>query len=202
MSQQAQASGQVMPVSLLSLSETHLRILRAIHAATRILRMQDHLKIVGGLARFFAGETRRVGDVDVLIAKPLCELYWEFLEVLSYHGIISVYDVIDRPPYPWRFCYPQVAHARALKADCDASLTGHTYAKLDICFKADDLDSIPNSRQWVRTADMERLKQMATAQRDQVITQGHQEFKEERRKEERTLDNSRVHPDLGLWYAW
>jgi hypothetical protein len=39
MSQQAQASGQVMPVSILSLNETHLRILRALHAATRILRM-------------------------------------------------------------------------------------------------------------------------------------------------------------------
>jgi hypothetical protein len=203
MCQQAPASRQVMPASILSLSETHLRILKALHAATRILRMQDHLTIIGGLARFFAGEVRHVGDVDVLIAKPLCQLYWEFLEVLSYHGIVSLFDVLDRPPYPWRFCRPGiVAHARALTADCAASLAGHTHANLDICFCANDLDSIPYSQQWVREAKVEELKQKNAEERKRIIEEGHRAFTEERRNEYKTLPNLGVHPDLGLRYAW
>lgn len=188
-------------MSILTLNEVHLRIIRAIHAAVRILQMNDELTVVGGLARFFTGAARRVGDVDVLIAKPLCERYWAFLEILSYHGIISVYDVIDRPDYPWKFCHPQVAHARALTADCTASMSGLTHAKLDICFAADDLDAIPHSNRWMRGANIEDLKSMDEATRARTILNEYQGFQEERRREERKIVKREKHPELGLWYA-
>ena len=59
------------PISILALSDVHLTMVRALQAAVRILVEWDHLTIVSGLGRFFGGTSRRVGDVDVLIAKPL-----------------------------------------------------------------------------------------------------------------------------------
>jgi len=43
------------------------------------------------------------------------------LEILSLHGIRSVFDVIDRPTFPWDYCLPLIAHARALTVDCCAN---------------------------------------------------------------------------------
>jgi hypothetical protein len=64
-------------MSILSLHPNQLRIMSALQSATRILGMTDHLTIVGGFGRFLAGQTKRVGDVDVLIGKPICERYWD-----------------------------------------------------------------------------------------------------------------------------
>ena len=134
-------------MSILWLHRDQLRIIGALQSATRLLQMTDHMTIVGGLGRFLAGQTNRVGDVDVLIAKPLCERYWDFLEILSLHGIVSLWDVIDRPPYPWEYCCEKLGHARASTIDCCASGRGLTRSKLDICFTAADMDAIPNSSQ-------------------------------------------------------
>jgi hypothetical protein len=190
------------PISILALSDVHLQMLRALQAAVRILDAWDHLTIVGGLGRFFGGTTRRVGDLDVLIAEPICKRYWAFLEVLSYHGIISLFDVIDRPEYPWRYVrpHPLVAHARALTLE---SLAGQEHAKLDICLKADDLEAIPFSDKWIREGDIQKYKDFKTDQeRADYIAPLYKEFKDERKREEQTPANVRRHPDLKLLYAW
>jgi hypothetical protein len=189
------------PISILALSEVHLTMVRALQAAVRILDAWDHLTIIGGLGRFFGGTSRRVGDVDVLIAKPLCEKYWRFMEILSYRGIISLFDVIDRPDYPWRYCHPHplVAHARALTLE---ALAGQEHAKLDISFAADDLDAIPHADKWVSKADIEDLKKKDDQARAAWIAPEHQKFKAERKSEEKTLNNVYIHPDLKLRYAW
>ena len=85
------------------------RILTALRSATRILRMESHLTVVGSLGRYLSGQVPHVGDIDVAIERPLCERYWEFLEILSLHGIVSVYDVIVRPEYTWSPCRQRFA---------------------------------------------------------------------------------------------
>ena len=103
-------------MSILSLYNDQIRILVALQSAVRLLNAPTELTIVGGLARFLAGQANRVGDVDVLISNALCKRYWDFLEILSLHGIISMWDVLDRPSYPWEYCMERVGHAHGQRA--------------------------------------------------------------------------------------
>jgi len=190
-----------MPIR--SLHPNQQQILSALQSAMRILRTSDSLTIVGSLGRFLAGQTQRVGDIDVLIDAPLCERYWEFIEILGLHGITSVFDVFDRPKFPWKPCRQQTAHAKALTVDCCANVLmsyGMKHANLDICFKASDLDAIPHSSQWVRLLNPDELRDWDESTRAKAISRDHQEFINELKRAEKDPQNRRFHDQLGLWY--
>jgi hypothetical protein len=167
--------------------------------------MTDHLTVVGGLGRFLAGTDKWVGDVDVLIDDQLCNRYWDFLEILSLHGITSVYDVLDRPTFPWKPCRRTIAHAKALTIDCCANVLmayGMKHANLDIYFKASNLDAIPQSSQWVRELDPDELRKLDDATRRKKINDDHQDLVRELTAAETTLPNRRFYDKLGLYFAW
>lgn len=187
-----------MPI--LSLHRNQLRIVTALQSATRILQMTDHLTIVGSLGKFFAGQAQRVGDIDVLIDAELCKRYWDFLEILSFHGITSVFDVIERPKFPWDHCCPFIAHARALTVDCCANARGLKHANLDICFKASDLGVIPHSCQWVPLLNPDDLRKLDATARAERISDKHQELINELQDAEKDPHNRRFHDELGLWF--
>ena len=189
-----------MPI--LSLHRNQLRIISALQSTTRILQMTDHLTIVGGLGRFLAGRSERVGDVDVLIDNEFCKRYWDLIEILSLHGMISVFDVIERPNFPWDYCHPLIAHARALTVDCCANMRGLKHANLDICFKASDLSAIPRSSQWVSLLNPEEFRNLDNSARASRINDDHQKFMNELRAAETTLPNRRLHDELALYFAW
>lgn len=189
-----------MPI--LSLHRNQLRIISALQSATRILQMTDHLTIVGGLGRFLAGQSERVGDVDVLIDTEFCKRYWDLIEILSLHGITSFFDVIERPNFPWDYCCPGIAHARALTVDCCANMRGLKHANLDVCFKASDLSAIPRSSQWVRLLNPDELRKLDESARTKKISDNHQELVKELTAAETTLPNRRSHDELGLYFAW
>jgi hypothetical protein len=133
----------------MTLHSDQVRILEALKAAVNTLGMIDQLAIVGGLARHLAGDPKAPGDIDVVIEKPLCLRYWDFLEILVQKGLRSVRDVLVRPSFNWNPCITEIAHARALTINCDATFAGEKRGALDICFKADHIDCIPNSAEWV-----------------------------------------------------
>jgi hypothetical protein len=187
-------------MSILSLHPNQLQILRALQSAMRILRTREYLTIVGSLGKFLAGATQRVGDVDVRIERPLCERYWEFLEILSLHGVRSVFDVLDRPSFPWTFCCPLIAHARALTVDCAA--LNLSYANLDICFTPSDLAAIqnPDSTRWVDKLDP-NWRQWDTAQMDEEVRLGHERLIAELTQKESVVSNRKCHPELELYFV-
>ena len=187
-------------MSILSLHRNQLRILAALQSATRILQMADHLTIVGSLGKFLAGQTQRVGDIDVLIDAELCKRYWDFVEILSLHGITSVWDVFDRPKFPWNYCYPSIGHARHLTIDCCANMRGLKHANLDICLKASDLAVIPHSSRWVRRLNPDDLLSLDVTARTKRISDDHQDLMDELKSAEKDPNNRRVHDELGLWY--
>jgi hypothetical protein len=187
-------------VSIGSLHPNQQRILAALRSAVRILRMPDHLTIVGSLAAFLAGEKSSAGDIDVLIDAELCKRYWEFTEILSLHGIKSVYDVLARPEFPWHPCCDDIAHATALTVDCREH-EEHKHANLDICISANDLGSIPNSSDWVYMLKPKDLVHCDEATRANRISEGHRTLIDELRRKHRALEQPRFAADLGLRYA-
>lgn len=191
-------------VSIRSLHPNHQRIVSALQAAVRILQMTEHLTIVGSLGRFLAGENQWVGDIDVLINSELCKRYWNFLEILALHGVRSVYDVFDRPQFPWKPCRQQIAHARALTVDCHANVlmsVGMKHANLDVCFKAADLDAIPHSSRWVDLFDPNEMRAKDQEAIAGAIRVGHQRLIEDLRKGEIALPPRRFHDELGLYFV-
>jgi hypothetical protein len=191
-------------VSVDSLHSNHLRILNALLSAVRILGLtKDDLLIVGGLGEFLAGKRQFVGDVDVLISADLCKRYWEFLEVLTLHGLKSVFDVFDRPKFPWHPCRGAFAHAKALTLDCCANcIPPMKHVNLDIVFTAADLNHIPKSDKWVRLIELSQLRGKDAAQVNQLIGQDHQQLVQEIKDSEKKLANRDFHAGLGLHYGW
>jgi hypothetical protein len=163
--------------------------------------MANNLTIVGSLARALAGDPSQVRDIDVLIDTPICERYWEFIEILVQHGIRPVFDLFDRPTFPWHPCCSVFAHARALTVDC--AQTGRVKeANLDIFFKASDLDAIPRSGRWVHWLSPADLAPLDEKAREERIRADHQKFVEE------DLSNVGLDPqkrlfcdELGLWFS-
>src|SRR5262249_32432844 len=146
-----------------------------------------------------------VGDIDVLIKRPLCERYWEFLEVLGLHEVASVFDVLDRPEFPWKPCRQQIAHAKALTVDCCANLLmpyGMKHVNLDICFKASDLDAIPRSSRWVHLLEPKDLDGLDDAAMKVKISEGHQDLINDLKQSEKDLPNRSFQADLKLWFGW
>jgi len=188
-------------MSILALHPDQIRILVALQSAARLLNAPKELTIVGGLARFLAGQVKRVGDVDVLISSALCKRYWDFLEILSLHGIISVWDVLDRPAYRWEYCMELVGHARALTSDCESSRKGLHRSKLDIVFAAADLDEIPHSSRWMDAIATDTYKSWDDANKGQEIAARRVRFQSDLKAAEQTLTNIALHADLGLLYA-
>lgn len=163
--------------------------------------MTDRLTIVGSLGRFLAGQTQRVGDIDVFIDADLCKRYWDFLEILTLHGLTSVFDVIERPTFLWNYCRPSIAHARALTVDCCANAQGLKHANLDIYFKASDLSKIPDSSQWVHLLSPDDLHNLDETARKKKISKDHENFIiNDLKNAEKVLKNTRIHDELGLRY--
>jgi hypothetical protein len=189
-------------MSILSLHPNHLKILRALQSATRLLSMTDHLLIVGSLARFLAGQTQRVGDVDVSIDAELCKRFWDFLEVLAAHGIKPVFDVLDRPQFPWDHCSQTIAHPLALTVDCYANLRGLKHANLDIVLKSDDINSIPMSSNWAYGLNPDELAPLDASARAARIDVDHQVFLEDRKTRNQAVSPQGRHGELGLEFGW
>jgi hypothetical protein len=164
--------------------------------------MPDDVTIVGGLGMYLAGKANRVGDVDIAITRSLCARYWDFLEILSLHGVVSLFDVLERPAYPWVYCHPQIAHARALTADGEATLRGLTHGNLDVCFSEADLSEIPRSCQWVRCLQKADLQAMDAEKRAMTIAADHQAFRQDIKNGEKQPRQQQRHAELGLLYAW
>jgi hypothetical protein len=141
------------------LHHNQIRILKALEDAVAQLAMRDQLAIIDSLARYVAAEPKLPGDIDVFIDKPLCARYWDFMAILNTHGVISVYDLFDRPKnYEWRCCRSTIAHALSLTIDCMANVIfagvpGFKHANLDIKVTPDGLAAIPNSGRWVTIYD-------------------------------------------------
>jgi hypothetical protein len=188
-----------MPV--LSLHPNQVQIVSALQSARRILDLTaDQLTIVGSLGKFLAGAVQRVGDIDVLIDAELCKRYWEFLEILSLNGLSAVYDVLDRPRFPWNHCYPTIAHPRALTVDCRAHALGLKHSNLDIFFKPSDLSNIRHSCRWVYRLNPDHLRNLDEAAR--MITEDHQKFVNDLKETpEQDLASRRFHDELGLSYV-
>jgi hypothetical protein len=164
--------------------------------------MIDQLAIVGSLAEYLNGNNKVPGDIDVLIERALCERYWDFLELLTGNGITSVRDVIDWPPFSWKPCSSEIAHALALTIDC-AALTPQVVhspndkdCSLDICLKADDLDRIPYSQRWVDWLD----PRLDGAERGRAIREGHERLVSQLRAGERVVSTPILCQELGLYY--
>jgi hypothetical protein len=141
------------------LHHNQIRILKALEDAVAQLAMRDQLAIIDSVARYLATEPKLPGDIDIFIDKPLCTRYWDFMEILCKHGVISVYDLFDRPKnYAWRCWRSTIAHALSLTIDCMANVvyplvSGFKHANLDIKVTPDGLAAIPNSGQWVTIYD-------------------------------------------------
>jgi len=192
-------------MSFAMLHRNHQRILEALSSAARILGMKEHLTIVGGMGRYLAGLVQHVGDIDVSIKTPLCERYWEFLEILSLHGVVSVFDVLERPQFPWNPCRQRIAHAKALTIDCSANVlmgVGMKHANLDIVFTAADCDAIPHSSCWVRDLDPKELFSLDDATRAKRLACEHDIFMNEVRSAEKDLTNRKLDDKSGLYIAW
>jgi hypothetical protein len=179
-----------------SLHPSQQKILGAIQDAVRTLKMADHLAIVGGIAKHLAGDAKLPGDIDVLIERPLCERYWEFLEMLVRDGIRSVRNVLNPPTFfRWKPCLQEIAHALALTIDCadDETVRRERHADLDICLAAADLDHIPRSGLWVVRFD----PAVGVAQ---AIRDGHQRLVAQLRQKEKRLAAPVLSQELGLYY--
>jgi hypothetical protein len=169
-------------MSLDRLHPNQIRILKALEDAVAKLGMRNHLAVVDSLARYIAGEPKLPGDIDVYIEKPLCVKYWEFMEILAIHGIVSVFDVFDRPKYEWRYCRSIVGHALSLTIDCNANaicnigLPGFKHANLDIRLAADDLALIPNSARWVGEFDPHDTTLASDPNQDREILRRHDQM--------------------------
>ena len=185
-----------------SLHQNQRNILAAFRSALRILRMAEHLAIIGSLALYLKplnpGQNARLpGDIDVFIEGPLCERYWEFLEILTLYGIRSVRDVLDRPAFNWNPCHPgTIAHARALTIDCNATTEPDKSGAIDICFRASDLAHIPNTNQWVESLDMTLMGPA----RQRAIEDGHRRLLNELQSREKFLSSPVFSSEAGLYY--
>jgi hypothetical protein len=141
----------------------------------------------------------------VFIEQPVCERYWDFIEILNLHGVISVYDVLDRPKYTWRCCRSSIAHAKALTVDCSgnaldgARVPGFKHANLDICFSAANLKHIPSSERWV-TLFNPHDPNLTGAEKVKAIEEGHQKFLNELQSAERILSSPVMAGEIGLYY--
>jgi hypothetical protein len=190
---------------LSALHQNQIQIIGAIRSAMRILQMTEHLSIICSLARYIGGAEKLPGDIDVFIEQPLCERYWDFIEILNLHGVISVYDVLDRPPFTWRYCRSSIAHVKALTVDCStnalagAGVAGFKHANLDICFTAANLRHIPSSDRWVELLDLHDPN-IAGAARVQAIADGHQKFLNALQSAERNLSSPIMAGEIGLYY--
>lgn len=147
-----------------------MRIVRAIRSATRILKSVEHVVIVGSLAKMLDGNppVAGVGDVEILLDKPLCENYWQFLEILGLHGLHSMYDVWERPDFDWKPYRIDIGHAKLLSVDCFATYVsnGFKHATLDIVFKADDIVHITGGSTWAEEIPWQHLKSLT---KDQIL---------------------------------
>lgn len=185
------------------LHPNHLKILRALQSAARILDAKEHLWIVGSMADCMSGVSKRPGDIDALIDKTLCERYWEFVEILDLHGIKSVYDVIDRPSFPWTSCREVLAHAKAFTVDCCANAVmdcGMHHANLDILFDEHDLKRIPNSSNWVKAIDRKSYYKATPSEQAAAVNFSHQELVREIHDSKKELTPPTLHAELQLYY--
>ena len=186
----------------------HQRIVTALQAAVGQLNLREHLTIVGGLGSFLAGMRQKVGDIDVLIDAHFCNRYWEFIEILDRHEIVSLYDVFERPNFRWRPCCLKIEHALALTVDFHDHLLQVKQANLDIVLQASDLAAIPTSNTWVYDGpSREDLLRLDEPARNSALTTGHERLiQEHRQRDERERIRKRatrvLHSELQLYYCW
>jgi hypothetical protein len=191
-------------MTFLSLHPNQIRILTALRSVGSILGMKDQIVIVGSLAKFLAGTTSRVGDIDVMLGSKLCKRFWPFLEILDLFGVTPVYDLLKRPNFPWRYCRRIVAHPLALTADTAAHLTGLKHANLDIVVKVADLKFVQDASEWVYGLDPDALQVMDEPTRTQTVKDDHQRFikdRKEREAKEKPLSAPTFDKELNLSYA-
>jgi hypothetical protein len=159
----------------LTITSKHEKILDGIRDAVERLKMKEQSAIVGGFARHLNGDPKMPGDIDVLIERPLCERYWDFLEVLVRHGLFSLRDVIDRPAFEWNPLLQRKAHARALAVSAPSNPNDKSGA-LDVCFSPENLDFIPHSDKWVLSI---LESDLCGPNREQAIKIGREKLKDE-----------------------
>jgi hypothetical protein len=122
---------------------------------------------------------------------------WQFLEILGLHGINSVRDVLVRPPFLWRPCIPDIAHALAVTIDFAACQRQEKNDALDFCLNASDLGCIPFSDQWVLNPLDPNLTGSA---KEGAIRQGHQQLVNYLQDQERWLSSPVLSSEFGLYY--
>ena len=186
------------------LKPVHEKILTAIAKSLDALNMTEHLMIVGSLSDHVMGhrEIELIGDVDVLLDTELCLKYWEFGEQLNEHGLISGFDVPDRPDTDWEFCCPTKASGRTFVVETDRKrwLTAWDNFQImskeiciDLKMRLSDFKQIENVERWVeaprvRPTDESYLNEKAYKElRDNVESE-----------EEDTIPSKDPHPEFGL----
>lgn len=143
-----------------------------------------------------------MGDVDVFIDSWLCERYWSLMEILALHGISSVWDVLDRPSFPWDYCSPLVAHGLSLTIDCWANAQGRKHANLDICLRPDDVALVPGSARWIyRPTPPDALKPLDATATGPSIQVGHQELLRHLAESDPQLSSRVMYPDLQMYFS-
>ncbi len=187
--------GKNMLVS--SLHKDQRKILETLRLAANSLKLTERMAIVGGLAKYLAGDTRMPGDVDVLIEEPVCERYWELVEILTKHGINSGWEVLDPPSFPtWSPCHPEdIGHAMHFTV----GPRGGEYKKheaLDFCFTVADLHKIPRSSQWI--IEEPRVSRASLLAND--IEERHRAFVEGVQKNEKRLLEPQFSDAVQLYY--
>jgi hypothetical protein len=184
---------------------TSQKILVALKAAATIPDFDKHIIINGSLGKLLDGDTsvKQIGDIDVLIDQIVCQNYWRFVEVLTQHGLRSVFDVIDRPSFAWSPCSNDIGHAKLLVVDC-ASWPSDKHGTLDIVFNADHLSDIKGGKTWVKRIPWQQYDSMRKnqSQLDNEIARLNQELADEVRDGEKLRQPHRKYSDeLKLWYA-
>jgi hypothetical protein len=182
-----------------SLQEDQRKILETLRLAADSLKLTEHLAIVGSLARYLAGDPKLPRDVDVLIEKPVCERYWELVEILTKHGINSGWEVFDPPSFPtWSPCHPEhIAHAMHFAIGSSGNYQERDAGKLDFCFTVENLAKIPMSSRWIR---WEIAKVSSGSLPVENIEAGHRDFIDVVRERERKLLAPRFSDAVQLYY--
>jgi hypothetical protein len=139
-----------------SLHEDQRKILETLRLAADSLKLTEHMAIVGSLARYLPGDPKLPRDVDVLIEEPVCERYWELVEILTKHGINSGWEVFDPPNFPtWSPCHPdRIGHAMHFTV----GQRGGEYKKHEALISASPSRISPKSRCLVDGSSKPRSK--------------------------------------------
>jgi hypothetical protein len=186
-------------MDVLSLHQDQRKILEAVRVAVESLNLNEHLAIVGSLAEYLAGGRKPPGDIDMLIEEQICARYWEFVEILTKHGVNSVWEVYDPPNFQtWSPCHPgRIEHAMHFAVGSSGNYRGHKPGNLDLCFTVDNLAKIPKSARWVRR---EVPAGLSGADLDKAIKDGHRDFIEVVREREKRLLAPVFSEDVQLYY--